>query len=105
VFRERIVPLIALRLLKDTDDPPWRVLAKIFYLGVAQDPQATVPLIRFVATTPIDRQRYYGARALRDVKDPDLVAKLRAEKQSTTARGWTWPEELETLARVRSGGS
>jgi len=99
VFGDRIVPLIALRLLKDTDDPPWRVLAEIFYLGVAQDPQATVPLIRFVVTTPSERQRHYGARALRDIRDPDLVAKLRAEQRAAMARGSAWPAELEALLR------
>ena len=86
-FGARLVPLLAVRLVKDTDDPPWRVFTKIFYLGQARDPRATVPLVRFVATTPVERHRHYGAQALRDIGDPDLVAKLEAEEREATRRG------------------
>lgn len=97
-FGERAVERMALHLAKGTDWPKWRRFAVVLYLQrgtPGAHPLATVPLIRVAAEASDPELRAEAVTALTRLADPDLDAKLRAER--TAARHW--PAALDALLR------
>ena len=96
-FEDRLVGLLALRLLKGSDWPHWRVSGVIFYLEEPKRPAATAPLARFAAETSREEWRGYAIEALEAIGDPELAAILDAEKARLEALDGELPASLVTL--------
>lgn len=88
---------LALRLLKDTDAARWRVLAIIQYLRLARAATTTGALIRFAADTHDERARACAIEAIEQMADPDLPAKLAAERDRARAHLRELPPPLVQL--------
>jgi hypothetical protein len=88
-YGDRVADVLALRLVKETDWPHWRVMAVLFYLQEHHLPSTTAALIRFAAQTGNERWRDTAVQAIKAIEDPDLPAKITAERQ-----------RLEKLQRV-----
>ncbi len=99
-FGSRIVRLIAVRLVKETNAPEWRVLTYIFYLESQRVPESTAALIRFAAETPNAKWRSFAIKAIRCFNDPDLRNKLGAERARLEAEQKPPPPDLMALEVV-----
>lgn len=97
-FGAKAVDLLAARVVKGTDLPHWRVMGMIFYLKEQARPSATEALLRFAAETANDDWRSAAVEAIRAAHDPDLGAKITAERQYQAALGKSLPAALEALA-------
>ncbi len=86
-FGARVVDLLAVRLVKGTDWPHWRVMAVLFYLRDHARPSITEVLLRFAAGTQNDEWRGAAIDAIRAAQDPDLRAKIEAERVYQAALG------------------
>jgi hypothetical protein len=96
-FGDRVTELLALRLVKEQDWPQWKVLAVIFYLKAHKVPSTTSALIRFAITTTNDKWRGFALEALREIKDPELSAKLAIEVTRARKLEQPVPADVRTL--------
>jgi hypothetical protein len=96
-FEARLVDLLGLRLVKGTDWPQWRVGGVILYLQEQARPSSTEPLLRFVVETRNDEWRRFALDAARASHDPDLKAKIAAERIRALALKLPFPPSLADL--------
>ena len=96
-FGARVVEFLALRLVKETDWPHWRVMGVIFYLKDQGSPSTTAALLRFATDTRSEEWRSAAIEAIRATKDPDLSAKIAAERQRVEQQKKAFPAPLVDL--------
>jgi hypothetical protein len=99
-FGPRIADLLALRLTRTPNAPPWRTLTVLGFLDRHPSRAATNALIRFATTTAVPHFQALAAHALSTSRDPALTRKLAAEQQRLARAGRTLPEPLSTLADI-----
>jgi hypothetical protein len=78
-FADRVAELLALRLVKESGWPRWKVGAIIFYLQAHKLVSTTSALVRFAIETDEADWRKFAVDAIREIQDPDLGAKLAFE--------------------------
>ncbi len=100
-FGARAVDLLALRLVKCTDWPNWKVVSAIFYLKEQARTSATEALLRFAAETGRDDWRDFAVEAIEATRDPNLATKIAFERQYQASRGKQLPPALEALGAPR----
>lgn len=98
-FGTRVADFLSLRLLKGTDWPNWKIFGVLVYLQEQAQPSTTIPLMRFAAESTDSRRRAIAITAIHAIDDPDIKAKLVAERQHAKQQGKTLPSELEALHR------
>lgn len=96
-FGDRLTSFLALRLVKETTLPEWRVMATLGYLDRHKTPAVTDAVIRFAARTEVRRHQEVAAHVLRDLGDPALAQKLAAERDRL---GRDLPTALAGLSRM-----
>ncbi|WIG93441.1 hypothetical protein [Myxococcus sp. SDU36] len=94
-FQDRVVEVLALRLVKVPSLPRWYALGVIFYLGQQRKASVTEALLRFAIETRIPESRRHAADALRAIGDPELPRKLAAERARIAAHAEPLPAEVE----------
>lgn len=84
---------LALRLLKSAGWPRWKGSSVLAYLRIVRVPETTAILIRFVLETDNQVWRQSALFALQVIADPELDAKLDAEKEWREAMRlpFAWP--------------
>lgn len=97
-FGGRVAEVLAMRLVKGTDWPRWRSLAVILYLQDQALPSTTAPLIRFASDTNDDTLRNAAVEAIKSVHDPEIRAKITAEKLRLAVQDRVLPEGLRAMA-------
>jgi hypothetical protein len=97
-FDGRLGEFLALRLVKETTWPHWRVMTVLAYLDRHKNPATTDALIRFAVQTPDERWRTAAIDVLKNMGDPALGTKLAAERQRLQQQGGTFPIALAALA-------
>ena len=80
-FGPNVAEMLALRLLKGTDWPHWRVMSVLFYLKENAMPSTSVALIRYAGEVENEEWREASIEAISAANDPDLEAKLTAERE------------------------
>ena len=98
-FGTRVADFLSLRLLKGTDWPNWKIFGVLVYLQEQAQPSTTIPLMRFTAESVDSRRRAIAIEAIHAIDDPDIAAKLVAERQHAKRLGNALPAELEALHR------
>ena len=96
-YGDRVAPYLALRLVKGTDWPRWKVNGVLFYLRDQRVPATSFPLLRFAVETGVDEWRGTAVEALRNIEDPGLRAKIEAERQRLQRERRTLPEPIAEL--------
>jgi hypothetical protein len=103
-FGSRLAEFLALRLVQETQAPGWRVMTALAYLNEHRTPAATSALIRFAARTRQPQHQRAAIAVLRNIGDPELPAKLAAERRTLQQQGVTLPAALASLAPGGGGG-
>ena len=98
-FGPRAAECLALRLVKDTSWPHWRVMGVIFYLRDQKVPATTSALIRFGATTTNPEWQNGTVDAIKAIKDPEVSRKVDLERQRLAAQRKDLPEPLRQFTR------
>jgi hypothetical protein len=98
-FGPRAAECLALRLVKETDWPHWRVMGVLFYLRDQRVPATTSGLVRFAATTPNEAWQKAAVEAIEAIQDPDLSGKLDLERRRLALTGRNLPDILRALAQ------
>jgi hypothetical protein len=96
-FADRVAQLLALRLTKQDDWPPWRISGIVFYLGSCRMPATTAALLRFAMEARLPQWRADAVEAIKEIGDKDLAAKLAVEKARARSMGRAVPPELTSL--------
>jgi hypothetical protein len=96
-FADRVADFLALRLSKATDWPEWKVLAVLFYLSEQAPTSTTAILIRFASETLSPGWREAAIEALKARRDPDLRAKVAAERVRSEKLRKAFPKALADL--------
>lgn len=96
-FGSRLSELLALRLVKQTTWPSWRVMTALGYLDQHKNPATTDALIRFAAQTQVPRFQQAAAKVLAASGDPALPTKLAAEQRRLQQQGAALPTVLASL--------
>jgi hypothetical protein len=102
-FGPRAAECLAVRLVKETDWPQWRVMGIIFYLRDQRVPATTSALIRFAATTTNPTWQKAAVEAIEEIRDPELSRKLELERQRLALARKDLPEALGRLAGQATG--
>jgi len=97
-FDGRLADFLALRLVKESEPPPWRALATLGYLERHPSPTSNDAVIRFAARTEAPQLQQVAAQVLAKSGDPDLAQKLEAESERLAPTGGALPPALATLA-------
>jgi hypothetical protein len=97
-FDGRLADFLALRLVKESEPPPWRALVTLAYLERHPSPTANDAVIRFAARTEAPELQQVAAQVLAKSGDPDLAQKLAAERERLAPAGRALPPALATLA-------
>ena len=100
-FGSRIAGLIAVRLVKESPAPHWRVLTYVFYLESQALPETTPALIRFAAESENPKWRSAAIQAISKIRDPHLKDKIAAERARLQAEQKLLPPDLATLEGVK----
>lgn len=100
-YKDRLVDLLALRLVKGTDWAPWLVGAVTSYLEEQKRPSATAALLRFAVETREPEYVEWAVDAIRAANDPDLVTKLADEKARCQKLGLRFPGDLAALDKKK----
>jgi hypothetical protein len=93
----RVAPLLALRLVKESDWPHWQVTGVLFYLEAHPDPTTTGAVIRFAIETTDPEWRGYAIETLQKYTDPDFGKKLKYEIARANALKLPIPPEVRAL--------
>ena len=96
-FADRVTELLALRLAKEQEWPNWKVLAVVFYLKAHKVPSTTSALIRFAIGTTNAKGRAFALETIREIKDPELAAKLSFEIARAKKLDQTVPADVRAL--------
>lgn len=96
-FGPRVTDALALRLVKQTDWPHWRVMGVLFYLMNQRVASTTPALVRFAAETENEEWRKAAIDALKAITDPNLRDKIAAERQRFLRLSKEFPTELADL--------
>ncbi len=96
-FANRVVELLALRLVQDAGWPNWKVVGIISYLETHKKPSTTAALIRFAIETKQDEWRQFALEAIRAFNDPDLQEKVMFEIARARKHGLTVPRTVSEL--------
>jgi hypothetical protein len=96
-FEGRLANFLALRLVKESEPPPWRALVTLAYLERHPSPTANDAIIRFAARTEAPELQEVSAQVLAKSGDPDLAQKLAAERERLARAGGALPPALATL--------
>jgi hypothetical protein len=100
-FGDRVTKFLALRLVKDPDEPAWLAAGSLLYLQEHKDPAATAAILRFIIIAPYAERREWALQALEEIPDPLLGEKVAEAEAWARARKLPIPPELGTL----SGGA
>jgi hypothetical protein len=95
--------LIALRVMKETDAPQWRVMSMLVYLRLHPTFEASEPVLRLLTRSEDPFWRDQAVRTLRAIGDPRLPDKAREERARLRASARSWPPELDALAHRKLG--
>lgn len=103
-FAAGVVELLALRLIKETGWPDWRVSGVLLYLvrHTNGHPLITVPLIRFAVSTSDEELRTWAVEGLSKQPDEMLLVPLKQERARAEAANYPWPPALLSLENKRS---
>lgn len=96
-FGGRVAELLAMRLVKGTDWPRWRAEAVVLYLQDQALTSTTAPLIRFASETKDSLLRDAAVEAIKNSHDPELRAKIGAEKLRLAVQDRALPEGLRAM--------
>jgi hypothetical protein len=96
-FESRVADLLALRLVKGSDWPRWRMMGVLFYLEERKLPATTEALIRFAEEARDPEWASKAVQVIRAVEDPELRAKIAAERKRAEAVGRPFPSALAAL--------
>lgn len=96
-FRGRVADYLALRLVKATEDPHWRVMGVLFYVEQQALPSTTSALLRFAARTGNKEWQQQAIAAIQAIDDPGLQAKLSTERHMAELQNRDFPEPLSML--------
>ena len=96
-FGSKVNDILAVRLVKGTDWPHWKVSSVLFYLKEQKLSSTTSALIRFAAETNVQKWRGYAIEAIKATKDPDLRKKVRFEQKRMKESKMEFPKELQDL--------
>ena len=99
-FDARVADFMAVRLVKITQDPRWRVSGMLLYLKQEAQPSTTAALIRFAAETPNDEWRKVAVEAIEDIDDPALQTKLQFERQRMMLLRREFPNALTQMLKT-----
>jgi hypothetical protein len=103
-FGDRVIDFLAVRLLKERDDwPDWKVGTVLFYLKDQKSSAITALLLRFGAETTDARYRTATVDVVKALNDPQLRAKVAAERVRFQAQQKILPTaiaDLETASPV-----
>jgi hypothetical protein len=99
----RLAELLALRLVKQPEQAPWRVMASLGYLERHPTPAVTEALIRFAARATSPKLQQAAARVLAGLGDPALPRKLAAERARLASQGIPIPAALAALGTAPGG--
>lgn len=90
--------LLALRLVKDDDLHPWRMMTTLFYLRRHPTSHATRAVLRYLAHAQLPSWREDARQTIRAIGDPKIEHKAAAELARLRALGHPAPAELIELA-------
>jgi hypothetical protein len=96
-FGSRVADFLALRLVKETNWPRWRVLGILLYLKEQRLPSTTSALLRFSMETDSEEARGYAIEAIQAIADPELEAKVQIERQRVEEKHQALVTVLENL--------
>jgi hypothetical protein len=102
-FGGRLTEFLALRLVKESQPPPWRALAVLGYLERHGNPATTDAVIRFASRTALPQLQQAAARVLASSGDPALAQKLAAERERLAREGGQLPPVLAALTSPLGG--
>jgi hypothetical protein len=97
-YGARATKFLALRLIKDPDEPAWLVSGSLLYLQEHKDPAATAAILRFIIIAPYAERREWALQALEEIPDPALGAKVTEAEAWALARKLPIPPELGALS-------
>jgi hypothetical protein len=100
-FGSRVTKFLALRLVKDPDEPRWLAWGSLLYLQEHEDPAATAAILRFIIITPYAERREAALQAVKEIPDPLLGEKVAEAEAWANLRKLPIPPELGAL----SGGA
>ena len=98
-FGPRAAECLALRLVKETAWPHWRVMGVIFYLKNQKVPATTSALIRFAATTTNTTWQQGAVDAIEAIRDPEVSRKVDLERQRLASERKDLPAPLRSFVR------
>jgi hypothetical protein len=96
-YAERVAPYLALRLVKGTDWPRWKVNGVLFYLRDQRAPATSFPLLRFAVETGNDEWRGTAVEALRDIEDREMRGRIGAERTRLRGQGRALPDAITEM--------
>lgn len=96
-FGDRVVELLALRLVKETGWRHWKIAAITLYLQAHRVFSTTSALLRFAIETDETHWREFALEAVREIRDPELDAKLAFEIARARKRGRAVPPGVRSL--------
>jgi hypothetical protein len=97
-FGDRVAEFLALRLVKETGWPHWKIAAITLYLKAHRLFTTTSALLRFALETDETHWRELALEAIREIHDPDLTAKLTFEIARARKLGGAVPADVRSLA-------
>ncbi len=86
-----VAEYVAVFLVKKTNAPAWRASGLIEFLARVKNPSTTVALIRKAAETRDEMVRQRAITAIQAIQDPELSAKIEAERKRAQEHGVAFP--------------
>jgi hypothetical protein len=102
-FGPRVANILALRLVKGIDWPHWRIMGVLFYLREQKQPSTTTAVLRFASEIQNREWRDAAIDTIKALNDPQLRAKVAAERLRFQAQMKILPTaiaDLETAPAV-----
>jgi len=96
-FKERVASFLAIRLVKETDWPQWRVSGVVLYLTDQKQPATTAALIRFASDERREAWHQMAITAIKAINDPALPDKIKFERLRAEAMKKPFPRTLAEL--------
>lgn len=96
-FGSQVADVLAMRLVKGSDWPHWRVAGVLFHLRDQKVFSTTSAIIRFAAETTNDAWMDLALEALTAIADPELAEKVAAERQRLAVLNKPMPPRLAAL--------
>lgn len=100
-YKDSVAEMLAVRLAKGTDWPPWQVIAVLLYLEEQKVPSTGPALVRFAARSEDPDDVEHAVKILASLGRADLPALVSAEQRRLEDWGQDLPPALLALGTAR----